>query len=72
MRFQWVNGLPLIYSQWVQDNPKGVYMKGCVVWVYQLGGWFDIGWLWPFNGFHWLAMRMDNTNKHGYLRNFPP
>ena len=34
MRFQWVNGLPLIYSQWVQDNPKGVYMKGCVVWVF--------------------------------------
>ena len=43
MRFQWVNGLPLIYSQWVQDNPKGGYMKGCIVWDLQLGRWFDIG-----------------------------
>ncbi|RUS74616.1 hypothetical protein EGW08_017620 [Elysia chlorotica] len=43
MRFKWMNGRPLLYSQWVQNYPQGGYIQGCAVWEMRLSGWVDTG-----------------------------
>ncbi|GFS07000.1 relaxin receptor-like protein [Elysia marginata] len=42
-RFRWINGRPLIYSQWKDEYPLGGYTHGCAIWDLKLGGWADVG-----------------------------
>ncbi|GFN97716.1 G-protein coupled receptor grl101 [Plakobranchus ocellatus] len=57
-RFRWINGRPMIFNQWSPPFPRGGYLHGCAVWMFQLepyaelnstastdlaGSWYDIG-----------------------------
>ncbi|KAK3771391.1 hypothetical protein RRG08_050442 [Elysia crispata] len=42
-RFRWINGRPLIYSQWAHSLPLGGVRQGCALWDFVLNEWNDLG-----------------------------
>ncbi|RUS78238.1 hypothetical protein EGW08_014007 [Elysia chlorotica] len=42
-RFSWINGRPLIHSNWLMFHPNGGNMHGCTLWDIYFTGWVDVG-----------------------------